>query len=245
MPRCVLGMEAHRAVAHDCARRRRQLVHAAEPLQRHERLDARAAAVAVPDGVAVGRLRPDQPALAQVRDDALLRLVARQAGIALARLRCHAPVESDHLHLGQPVPAPHLEVVRVVGGRDLERAGAESDLDVLVGHHRHPALSERHDRETPDEVRVALVGRVHAHPGVAEHRHRAHRGRGQVAAALERIVDLVEHVVDVLVPDLEIADRRLAARAPVDHAVVAEQVAAPVELDEHLAHGALRTARPS
>ena len=45
-------------------------------------------------------------------------------------------------------------------------------------------------------------------------------------------------VVDLEVLDLEIGDRRGADRAPVDHPVGAVEVAAPVQLDEHLDHGA-------
>ena len=118
-------------------------------------------------------------------------------------------------------------------------------IDVLVADDRHLALDQRHDRALADQVRVALVGRVDGDGGVAEQRHRAHGRDGHVAAADERVVDEVQRVVDLEVLDLEIGDRRGADRAPVDHPVGAVEVAAPVQLDEHLDHRARVLVDPS
>ena len=79
-------------VAHDRDRRRGELVHAHEPLQRDQRLDALARALAERDGVGVELGVADQALVAQRGDDALLRLVDAQARVLARRPRsCGRP----------------------------------------------------------------------------------------------------------------------------------------------------------
>ena len=85
----------------------------------------------------------------------------------------------------------------------------------------------------PTRSRVALVARVHRDGGVGEHRLRPHGGDGEhPVGALDRVVDRVERVLDLAVLDLEVGDRRVRARVPVDHVVVAVDVALVEELLE-------------
>jgi len=109
-------------VAHDVDRRRGELVHPHEPLQRDERLDALARAVAERDRVRVQLGVADQALVAQRGDHALLRLVDAQARVLGAGGRGHAAVLADDADLLEAVAAPDLEVVRVVARRDLQGA---------------------------------------------------------------------------------------------------------------------------
>ena len=183
----------------------------------------------------------DEPALCLAARRRPPRCASRdgEAREALAGRGGHAAVLADHADLGQAVAAADLEVVRVVAGRDLQRAGAELGLDVVVGDDRQLAPDERQDRRLPDQVLVALVVRVHRDGGVGEHRLRAHgRDRDHLAlAAGERVRDVGERVDDLAVLDLEVGDRRAGARIPVDHVVVAVDVALLVEVDEDLQDG--------
>src|ERR671915_294708 len=61
-------------------------------------------------------------------------------------------VLADRHHLVEPVAAADLEVGRVVAGGDLERAGAELGIYVLVGHDRQPAAHQREDRGLADQA---------------------------------------------------------------------------------------------
>ena len=81
----------------------------------------------------------------------------RQAAERLGRGVGDRPVLADHGDLVEPVLAADLEVVRVVARRDLERAGAELGVHVLVGDDRQPAAHQRQDRRLADQPRVALV----------------------------------------------------------------------------------------
>ena len=146
---------------------------------------------------------------------------------------------ADRRHLLEPVAAADLEVVGVVARGDLQRAGAEVGLHVVVGDDRQAAADQRQDRRLPDEVRVALVGRVHRDRRVGQHRLRAHSGDHDLArAVLERVGDVEERVGLLAVLHLEVRDRRLRARIPVDEVVVAVDEALAVQRDEDLEHRA-------
>ena len=227
-------MEPDRPVPHDLDRGLRELVHVAEPLERDQRLHAPPRPVRVRHVVHVGLRARDQPLLAQFGDDRLERLVHLHATEALGRRVGDAAVLADHGDLLEPVPAADLEVALVVARGDLERAGAELRVHVVVGDDRQPATHERQHGGLPDQPRVALVRRVHRDGGVGEHRLGPDgRDRDRARSRLERVVDHVEGVLHGPLLDLEVRDRRAQARVPVDHVVVAVDEPLLVEVHEH------------
>ena len=186
----------------------------------------------------VGLFGAEHALLAQGHDHRLLRLGGGQPGEALPRLLGEPPVGADRDDLLEAVLAADLEVVGVVAGGDLQRPGAELGVDVLVGDDRQAAADQGQDAVLADEVAVALVAGIHGDGGVGEHRLRPHRGDGQhPVGALDRVIDRVERVLDLAVLDLEVGDRRVRARVPVDHVVVAVDVALVVELLEDAVDG--------
>jgi hypothetical protein len=188
--------------------------------------------------VDVGLFAAQDALLAQGGDDRLLGLGDGHPGETLPGLLGETTVGTDRDDLLEPVFAADLEVVGVVPGGDLQRPSAELGVDVLVGNNRQAAADQRQDAVLADQVAVALVGRIHGDGGVGEHRLRAHRGDGQDAVgALDRVVDRVEGVLDLAVLDLEVGDRRVRARIPVDHVVVAIDVALVEELLEDAVDG--------
>ncbi len=103
------------------------------PLQAQPRFDGLAAAFGMPDAVQVGPLLGDDAAFVGQR---LAHRVARlepvqtvepRSGVGDPALGVH-----DRRHR-QVVAHADLEVVRIVGGRDFDCAGAEFGVDVLVG----------------------------------------------------------------------------------------------------------------
>ncbi len=76
----------------------------------------------------------------------------------------------------QRVPPADLVVVEVVPRRDLDAAGAECRIDVVIGDDRNHAVGERQADVLPDEMPIALVLGVHGDGGVAQHGLRT-RGR--------------------------------------------------------------------
>ena len=151
-----------------------------------------------------GSLPADQPLLAKLGDDGLMRLHSghpRNRSGASSVMRPSSPIT---LISGEVVGSADLEVVRVVTRGDLQRAGPELGVHVFLGDHREATTYERQDRVLADQVVVALVVQVHRDRGVREHRLRPNGGDDQLTAVLERIGELIEGVGDLPVLDLEV-----------------------------------------
>ncbi len=233
--RVVLGPEANLAGPHHVDGGLGQLLHPHEPLERDQRLDPLARALRERHLVRVGLGAGDQALLAQLGHDRLAGLLDGHPAEALRRLVGDARILTDHADLRQSVAAADLEVVGVVPGGDLQRAGAEFGLDVVVGDDLQLAADQRQDRLLPHQPTVPLVVRVHGDRHVGQHRLGPHGGhRDRARAGGQRVVDVVQGVGDLAVLDLEVGDRGALARVPIDHVPVAIDVALLVKLDEHL-----------
>ena len=229
-------MQPDAAVADRVAGRLGERADADEPLQRLTRLDRGAASAAVADRVHVRADLGDDPAVfAQRGDHGGPGLEAVQA-LERAVHGDHAVLVQDG-HAGQAVAAADLEVVRVMGGGHLDRAGAERGVDVGVGDHRDAPAGQRQLHRLAHHVGVTLVVRVHRDGGVAEH------GLGPGGGDHDGIVivpvadgDELAFVVGVL--DLDVGQRGQAARAPVDDPFGPVDQAVVEELLEDRLHGA-------
>ena len=177
------------------------------------------------------------PVLLQLLDQRLARLEPVLPRVRPGVLR-HPPVFVDHRHARQRVALPHREVVRIVPGRHLHRAGPEGGVHELVGDDRELAPDHRELHPRADHVPVALVLRVHGHRGVAQHGLGPGGGDGHAGPVPHGgVLQVVELAVGLLVLHLEIRQGRPAARAPVDDVLVAVDQALPVEGHELAAHG--------
>ena len=187
------------------------------------------------------------PVRALLRDDPALR--AQRLADGDARLE---PVHAVELGAGagddaalvhdrghrQAVPAADLEVVGVVRGRHLHRAGAELGVDVVVGQDRDAAPDQRQLDLPPDQVPVAVVVRVHDDGGVAEHRLDARGGHDDRVGAVA-VADRDQLAVDLLVLHLDVGEHAAQGRRPVHHPLGAVDQAVVVQPLEHGADGAV------
>ena len=213
-----LGHELDASVTHGLDGGLGQRLHLDEPLRARHRLNDRAAAVARADVVVIGLGLDEVALLLEIGHDGLARLITVETVVLAAVDDAGVLVEDKDLL--EVVAQTDLIVVRVVAGRHLDAAGAEIELDVIVGHDGQLAAHERQDRRLADEVLVALVRRVDRNAGVAEHGLRTGGGNGEIViAVLERIADIPERAGHVLVFDLRIRQRRAAVRAPVNDTV--------------------------
>ena len=81
----------------------------------------------------------EQPLRVEVRDDAFARLEPVEAAVGCRRVVVQRRVEVEDADLRQAVALADLVVVEVVRRRDLDAAGAELRVDVLVGDDRNVA----------------------------------------------------------------------------------------------------------
>src|SRR4030095_3851488 len=102
----------------------------------------------------------------------------------------------------------HLVIVEVVSRGDLDAAGAELRIDVVVGDHGGAAAGERQADALSDQLPVAFVLRVHGYGDIAQHRFRT-RGCDDHAASIvnQRGANLPKRTVLFLAVDLEVGDR--------------------------------------
>ena len=135
-------MEAHFAVGGGLQRGVGQRAHFHEPLVGEIRLEDRAAAVAVADGVGVRLRGVEEFLLAQFLQQRLAAFEAVHARV-FAGVLVHRAVLVHDVDLREVVAQAHLEVGRVVRGRDLDRAGAEFRVHRVVGDDRDLALDDR------------------------------------------------------------------------------------------------------
>lgn len=131
----------------------------------------------------------------------------------------------------QAVALADREVVRVVGGGDLDGAGAELGVDMGVGDDGDGAVGQRQLDPLADEVLVALVVGVNGDGGVTEHRLGA-GGRDHEGLVALPVLDGDELAVVLLVFDLDVGDGGQTSGAPVDDALGAVDQLVVVELLE-------------
>ncbi len=179
-----------------------------EPLLADHRLDDLPAALAAGDVERVRLGLDRQPGGLHVGPQALAANEAIQPGIG-AGGGVHRRVGVHDRDDGQPLAAADLEVVGVVAGRHLQRAGAEGHLHVLVGDDGNFAVEDGHEGHAADVLGVAFVVGMDGHGRVAQDRLRPRRGHGQEAAAGDGVLEVVEFALFFDVFDLQIGHGRL------------------------------------
>ena len=133
------------------------------------------------------------------------------------------------------MPQAHLVVVGVVGRGDLDHAGAEGLVHVVVGDHRHQAAGDGQAHLLADQVGVALVFRVHHHRGVAQHRLGPGGGHHQrFGAALDRVADVPQVAFFLFAFHLQVGDGALEDRVPAHQPLAAVDQAFFVQAHEGL-----------
>ncbi len=147
----------------------------------------------------------------------------------------------EDVDLLEVVGLAHGVVVGVVGGRDLHEAGAKVRVDVAVGKDGNLAVDDgQHDRLAHEGGLLGVL-RGDGHAGVAEHRLGARGGDDDVVLAVDRLGERVAQVPQVallvLVLGLVVRDGGGAVGAPVDDALAAVDQAVVVPVAEDLAHG--------
>ena len=210
--------------------------HLYEPLGGDQGLHVVVAAVAGAHVVAVVLGLDEVALLLQVLHDGLAALVAVHAVVGAA-VFVDGPVVVDAPDDLQVVPQAHLEVVGVVGGGHLHRAGAEAQLHVFVGHDGDLPVHDGQDACLAHQVLEPLVLRVHRHAGVAHHGLRPGGGHHQIPAAVgQGVADIPQVAGLVLVLHLRVGEGRQTVGAPVDDAAALVDEALVIELAEGLPH---------
>ena len=218
----------------------RQGLGVAVPLVGQERLERRTRAIAVRDGVAVLLDPVEQAHGLELGDDAPARFEPVEPAIGFGRVGVDPAQLVEHRDRVECVPTSDLEIVEVVAGGDLDRAGALLGIGILVGDDRDAAADDRQEHVAAMQVAEPLVVGMDRDAGVAQHRLGPGGGhRDELAlGALDRIAQMPEMPVDLGLLDLEVGDGRLQLDVPVHQPLVAIDQAGLVECHEGMDHGA-------
>ncbi len=213
------------------------LAHRDKPLVGQHRLDYHAGAVAARHHQLVRLDRVEQAGRFQIRHHLLARVEAVETLVAGRRVLVDLRVQCQDFDDGQVMALADLIVVQVVRGRDLDHAGAEFAVDIVVGDDGDLAVGQRQAHGLADQCGVALVFRMHHHRDVAQQRFGPRGGDRQVARAVrERIVDVPQRAVLFLADHFKVGHRGHQDRIPVHQALAAIDQTLFIELDEHAAH---------
>ena len=133
----------------------------------------------------------------------------------------------------------HLEIVEVMGRRDLDRAAAGGGIGVLVGDHRNQAIHQRQANLSADQGAIPLIVRMNGDGGIAQHGFRPGGGDHDETPrlALHRVSEMPEVALDLALIDLEIRNGRVQLRVPIHQPLVAIDQSLAMQIDEDLAHG--------
>ena len=147
------------------------------------------------------------------------------------------PSSSDHLDRGQAVAVADLEVVGVVGRRDLQAAGAEGGVHIGVPDDGDFLFHQGQNDGVGGEVGIPVVLRVNGHGGVPQHGFGPGGGHGDAALAVrERIENIIKVAVEFFVFHLQVRQGRMAPDAPVDDVIPLVDQALIVEIHEDLSN---------
>ena len=234
------GVEGDLAGVDGVERRPLELVDGDEPLLGQPRLQRGVATVAVHDGVVMVLDVIEQVMLLEPLDDGLAALLAGHAGKLAVALDDHRVLIED-IDLRQVVGLTHGVIVRVVGRRDLDKAGAKVGVDMPILKDGDLAVDDGELDGLTHKGGLLGVLRGDSHARVAEHGLGARGGDDDVVLAVDRLGQRVAQVPQmallVLVLGLVVRDSGGAVGAPVDDALAAIDQTIVVPVTEDLAHG--------
>ena len=151
-----------------------------------------------------------------------------------------------HADLRQVVTATDLKVVEVMCRRDLHRARTLFRIGIFVGDDRNLSSDQRQDHVLTDQMRVALIVRMHRNCGVTQHRLRPGRSDHDISRgidgieglAFQRIAQIPQATLDLDLLHLKVGDGRQQLGVPVNEALVFVDQPFAMQFDEHLDDGA-------
>ena len=170
----------------------------------------------------------------EIRNDSLSCLIAIHACVLGISVRDLCVFREADLH-GKTVTATDLKVVGVVSGSDLYATRSLFGIGVLVTNDRNTASNQRKHAVTADKILVALVVGVYGNSRIAQKRFGTCCCNLKISAATdERILNVPEVSLLLLIGNLCVGNRRLAVRTPVDNTLTAVDKSLVVKTNKDL-----------
>ncbi len=145
----------------------------------------------------------------------------------------------EHFTRCKPGALAHFEIVEVVARRDLHRTAAQFRVGVFVRDDGDAPPGDRQDHVFAHDAGIAIIGRMHRHRHIREHRF-GPRGRDfdviapirQCHTVCQRIFEVPELPRNRLSLDLKVGYRGLQLGIPVHQPLVAIDQPVVIQIDE-------------
>ena len=150
----------------------------------------------------------------------------------------------QNIDLRQVMAFPYLEVVRVMGRRNLNHTGTEFHIYISVCHHRNfPVYNGKH-QFLSDNVFISVILRVYRNSSITQHGFRSgccklYKSCGAHTAVIldHRILDMPEMSCLFRILNLCIGNRSVTYRTPVDDTASLVDPALFMHFTEHFGYG--------
>ena len=217
-------------------RRLRHLLHTYEPLRLDHWLDRGTTAVVGTDIMLRRNDLHQQTEIGQILYHGLSCLIAVHAIILRSRAVDGRIIVQDR-DLRQIVTLADLEVVRVVCRCDLYSTGSEGHIGMLIPDDRDLTIRKRKLHHLADHVLIARILRIDGDGGITEQGLRTGGCDLDLTGTIrERIEDMPEVTLLLLVVYLCITEGSMAYRTPVDDSGALVDVALLIQIDEGRLH---------
>ena len=210
------------------------LVHTNEPLRLDHRLYRSAAAVMSSNAVGMGNYLHQKSLCLKICHHCLTRFITVHSRI-LAAKRIDGSVVIHDIDLRKVVTFSNLKVVRVMGRCDLHASCSKFFIHILVCHNRNFTVCERQLQHFSNQILISLVIRIYRYCSISQKCFRTGGGNLHKASLFsnDRIIDVPEKSVLILMLYLCIGNRSLAYRTPVDDPGAFVDIAFFIKLDKH------------
>ena len=193
------------------------LVHLYKPLWFDHRLYGCTAAVMCSNTVIVGNYFYQKSKFFQICNHCLTCFIAIHTCVFTAKFVDCCIIIHD-VDLFQIVTASNLKVVRVMGRCDLYTSCSEFFVYIFIGDHRNLSVCERKLQHLADEILVALIFRIYGNSSITQQGFRTCSCNLYETSLFpcDRVINVPEKSVLILMLNLCIRDGSLAYRTPVD-----------------------------
>ena len=193
------------------------LVHLYKPLWLDHRLYRCAAAVMSSNAVVVRNYFYQKSKFFQICYHCLTCFVTVHTSVFSTKL-VDGRIVIHNVDLFQIVTASNLKVVRVMGRCDLYTSCSEFFVYIFIGDHRNLSVCERKLQHLADEILVALIFRIYGNSSITQQGFRTCSCNLYETSLFpyDRVINVPEKSVLILMLNLCIRDGSLAYRTPVD-----------------------------
>ena len=210
------------------------LLHTYKPLLLYHRLNGSLASVMSTYIMRMRNHLHQQSQIFQILHHRLTCFIAIHS-VVFAAWTVNGRIVMHDAQLRQVVASSHLKVVRVMSRGNLHAAGTEFLIHILIRNHRNLAIGKWQLQHLANQILITFILRINCYCRITQQSFRTGRCNLNKSALFSdnRIIDMPEKTILLLMLYLGIGNRGLADRAPVDDAGAFINISFFIQLDKY------------